>query len=133
MPCCACSIIRGSTICCFILTLHYELFYKILNYHITLILTLLCKNFALHRQLKFKRAMPKMYMISLITNMWPNFGKSTIWANLTHEIFSSKKQQLNSKFHLMMDSIYYRYIKLSEEPKKYLKSILCLRQCYSKL
>ena len=25
--------------------------------------------------------------------LWPNFGKSTIWAHLTHKIFSSQKQQ----------------------------------------
>ena len=50
--------------------------------------------------------------IQTFYNLWPNFGKSTIWVHLTHEIFSFKKQQLNSKIYLMMDSIYYRCIKI---------------------
>ena len=45
-------------------------------------------------------------------NLWPNFGKSTILANLTHKIFSSQKQPLNLKFYAMVGWIHSRYIKL---------------------
>ena len=44
--------------------------------------------------------------------MWPNFGKSTILAHLTHEIFSSQKQPINLKFYAMADWVHSRCIKL---------------------
>ena len=45
-------------------------------------------------------------------NIWPNFGKSTILARLTHKIFSSQKQPLTLIFYAMVGWIHSRYIKL---------------------
>ena len=44
-------------------------------------------------------------------DMWLNFGKSTILAHLTNEIFSSQKQPINLKFYAMIDWVHSRYIK----------------------
>ena len=46
--------------------------------------------------------------------MWPNFGKSTILAHFTHEIFSSQKQPINLKFYAMVDWVHSRYINYKE-------------------
>ena len=36
-------------------------------------------------------------------NMWPKFGKSTIWVYLTHEIISSKKAATKFEIYSIVD------------------------------
>ena len=56
----------------FILSCQYKLL--LINNHSTLLLTFLCNNFVLPRQLWFKHAMPERHIISLLNNI-QNFDR----------------------------------------------------------
>ena len=49
---------------------NYFISLYLLNNHSTLLLTFLRKNFVLPRQLQFKHAIPKWYIINLLNNIW---------------------------------------------------------------
>ena len=51
----------------FILSCQHKLL--LINNHSTLLLTFLCKNFVLPRQLWFKHAMPERHIVSLLNNI----------------------------------------------------------------